>query len=324
MNDIEEDLTATLARRAATVPNPIGLTEEIRRRHGEQRRRRTLVTAVSGIAAATLVAGGVTLVDLPSSGGDAARTASAAGPSPSDPVKTDPAPTKPTADPSPSGPVGTDPMAAVSWPARGVITDEQSKTPPLVDEYRRIWAEAPGSNVQRGDDVAPLKGSARLISVLYAPEKQKGNVLVLQGTDETNEVMVAFYEMKGGDVLKVKSRDAMSKYKVPWSRDVLRAQYDDRVLVLTPPDATASVSRTPAGEGKSPAFTPIPLKDGLLDLPLVVPPAGAHKRMPPSGSEWRQLRVLVGSEVVYQGPLLLSDPDPRDEIPDELLQPQDT
>ncbi len=270
MNDIEDALVATLARRAAAVPASIGLPEEIRRRHAVQRRRRTLVGAASGIAAVTIIGAGVTTVGLPSSGDTPARLTAAA-------------------DPSPSADAGSPSSASggvLPWPARGNLADDAGARP-TVGKLRLTWAEAPGSSVRAGKDIAPLGASPRLLGVLHAAVTPSGNVLVLQGTDATKRAMLAVFEVT--DTVKLISRAPVEKYRVSPSADVLRFVIDDRVLLLTPPKATAGVSKTPAGDG-TPVFTPIPLDDGMLTQPL-------------EGGPWAQVQVRVGSTIVYQGPI---------------------
>lgn len=300
MNDIEEDLTATLARRAATVPNPIGLTDEIRRRHGEQRRRRTLVGAASGIAAVTLVAGGVTVVDLTTWGDDRARAASVAGPGPTDPAKPDPAkpdpvktdpPAPPTAtvdpeEPEPSPPASNLP-GALEWPTRGNGAEDLGRRV-IMDKMRAMWAQEPGAIEPGGTDIAPLGDDPRLLRVLYVASMPAGNILVFQGTDETKRVMLAVVEVTEGDGIRLISRGPVDRYRVA-SSDVLRFVVSERVVLLTPPKATAGISETPAGDGTAPGFTDVPLDDGLLALPVK--------------DKWKQVQVRVGSKIVYQGPI---------------------
>jgi hypothetical protein len=299
MNDIEEDLTATLARRAATVPSPIGLTDEIRRRHGEQRRRRALVGAASGIAAVTLVAGGVTMVDLPTWGDDRARAASVAGPGPTDPVKPDPARTDPVKTDPPAPPTQTvDPEepepsppasglpGALEWPTRGNGAEDLGRRV-IMDKMRAMWAEEPGSIERGGKDIAPLGDEPRLLRVLYVASMPAGNIMVLQGTDETKRAMLAVVEVTEDDGIRLISRGPVDRYRVA-SSDVLRFAVSERIILLTPPNATAGVSEAAGGDA---TFTPIPLDDGLLALPL-------------KGGTWKQVQVRVGSTVVYQGPVL--------------------
>ena len=295
MNDIEEALTATLTRRAAAVPSPIGLTAKIRQRHAEQRRRRALVTAASGVAAVTLVTGGWALVDPQLPDGTPTGISAAAGPG--DPVKTDPAKTDPPAPPTktvdpeeiePSPPASGLP-GALEWPARGNAVDGLNRRV-IMNKMRAMWAGAPGTNILKvGKDIAPLGKSPRLLRMLYVAEAPGGNILVMQGTDETKRVMIAVFQIT--DDLNSKnhrliSRGPIDRYRLS-SSDVLRFVIGDDVHLLTPPSATAAVSWTP---GEKRDFTPVPLKDGMLTAPLNVGP-------------WGQVQVRVGSKIVYQGPI---------------------
>jgi hypothetical protein len=158
-----------------------------------------------------------------------------------------------------------------------------------MDKMRAMWAEVPGANILRvGRDIAPLGKSPRLLRMLYAAEAPGGNILVMQGTDETKRVMLAVFQITDDFNSKnhrLISRGPVDRYRLA-SSDVLRFVVGDDVHLLTPPSATAAVSRTPVG-GK-PDFTPVPLQDGMLTAPI-------------KGGPWVQVQVQVGSKTVYEG-----------------------
>jgi hypothetical protein len=277
LQDIEEVLASTLAQKATAVPSPTGLTEKIRLRHTRQRRRRAMVTVVSGIAAVTLVSGGVAVLDLQPSGGTPAGIMAAA-------------------DPDPSSAPSSQPVGMVPWPTRGNGSSSDGRDwpemekewPDMAKELSAMWNDEPGMSFRGGTDIEPLGKSPRILGELYAATMPAGNVIVLQGTDETQRAMLAVFEVK--DDLRLISRGPVDKYKASSSTDVLRFVTSERVHLLTPPSATAGVSETPVSDGTTPVFTPIPLDDGLLTMPL-------------KGGKWAQVQVQVGSTIVYQGPI---------------------
>jgi len=334
MNHIEEELEATLARRASAVPSPIGLAEVIRRRHGEQRRRRVLVSAVSGIAAVTLVTGGVTMIDLPGTGAASTGYSAASGPtpsstaepsaSPSDTAEPSPSPSGSEPDPGPStsqepspspsepatvpSPSSTAPSSAprsqpagtLQWPARGTCRNKKEMRDFASEEWDSVIRD------YTPEVVLPLGLSPRFLRVLLCTDTPRNTIAVLQGTDETNRDMLSVYGGGFGDSrpftpdsLRLLNRGLVDKYRVS-SSDLLRFVHDDTVFLVTPPNATASISTTP-GEGGKPVFTPVPLEDGLLAVPVT--------------EKGQQVQVKVGSTIVYQGPIV---PDP---LPVNLTDP---